>query len=1147
MMENGAEAAREEHALAVAAEDGDVIAGVNGDSPESENRSKVLEEDEVFEEAKEPPPHLLSDSHDGLMSGVEEGATAELESVESTDLQVSNKDPEEQGIARFKNDDPTDAEVNGSEKFDGDEISCQNDGEAKKGEVVVPDKFDASIEVQNCDQDIGERVSVASKEMITTCCEFDCAIGEKEVKEESVSLKSNPVVVQSDIGDVIHEVTNGSSIIVNDREATIEEGSKESSGKKPENKELVKSDGSNNLLHDGFENEEPVQVTSLKCESDSGTESSEWKQLTKTESVESVAVSEELKELNTTKNGNGFSATNGGFATNKHSTMVKEAESSCSQTSNLHNDKAGIHENAKKLGKESVENLNCSSSERNEGTKCTSSMEMPSTSSPAKLRDPGLSSRPAGLGTSAPLLEPSARSFQQSRNNISAPSQVSQPTDEPTNDDEEENDEIREKLQMIRVKFLRLAHRLGQTPHNVVVAQVLYRLGLAEQLKRNSNRPGVFSFDRASVVAEQLEAAGQESLDFSCTIMVIGKTGVGKSATINSILDEAKLPIDAFQLGTKKVQEVVGTVQGIKVRFIDTPGLASSSFDQHRNEKVLRTVKRFINKTSPDIVLYFDRLDMQSRDYGDAPLLQTITNTFGTSIWFNAIVVLTHAASAPPDGPNGSPLSYDTFVNQRSHVVQQAIRQAAGDVRLMNPVTLVENHSACRMNRAGQRVLPNGQVWKPQLLLLSFASKILAEANMLLKLQDSPPGKPFGSRPRVPPLPFLLSSLLQSRPQLKLPEEQFGDDDNLDEDLDVTSDSDEGSDYDELPPFKPLTKSQLAKLSKTQKKAYFEELDYRERLFYKKQLKEEKRRHKLAKKMADMAKDMPDEHSNEHVGEESSSTASVPVPMPDYVLPNSFDSDNPTHRYRFLDSSNQWLIRPVLDSQGWDHDVGYEGLNVERVFVIKEKIPLSVTGQLTKDKKECALQMEMASSIKHSESKATSLCLDMQTVGKDVAYTLRGETRFRNFRRNNTAAGISVTILGDSTSAGLKFEDKLTISKRLRVLMSGGAMTGRGDVAYGGRLEATLRDKDYPIGQALSTIALSLVDWHGELALGCNIQSQFPLGRRNNLVAHANLSNKGTGQIAIRLNSSEHLQIALLALVPIVRNVKRMFGSSQSM
>ncbi|XVE93810.1 hypothetical protein REPUB_Repub01dG0227200 [Reevesia pubescens] len=747
-------------------------------------------------------------------------------------------------------------------------------------------------------------------------------------------------------------------------------------------------------------------------------------------------------------------------------------------------------------------------------------------------------SRPAGLGRAAPLLEPAPRVVQQPRVNGTVSQAQAQQIEDPANGEAEANDETREKLQLIRVKFLRLAHRLGQTPHNVVVAQVLYRLGLAEQLRgRNGGRVGAFSFDRASAMAEQLEAAGNEPLDFSCTIMVLGKTGVGKSATINSIFDEVKFGTDAFQMGTKKVQDVVGTVHGIKVRVIDTPGLLPSWSDQRQNEKILHSVKRFIKKTPPDIVLYLDRLDMQTRDFGDMLLLRTISEIFGPSIWFNAIVVLTHAASAPPDGPNGTASSYDMFVTQRSHVVQQAIRQAAGDMRLMNPVSLVENHSACRTNRAGQRVLPNGQVWKPHLLLLSFASKILAEANTLLKLQDTPPGKPFATRTRTPPLPFLLSSLLQSRPQVKLPEEQYSDDDDgLDDDLDESSDSEDKSEYDELPPFKRLTKAQIAKLSKAQKNAYFDELEYREKLFMKKQLKEEKMRRKMMKKMAAAAKDLPSEYG-ENAEEESSGVSSVPVPMPDLALPASFDSDNPTHRYRYLDSSNPWLVRPVLDTHGWDHDIGYEGINVERLFVAKDKFPISFSGQISKDKKDANVQMELASSLKHGEGKATSLGFDMQTVGKDLAYTLRSETMFSNYRKNKATAGISVTLLGDALSAGVKVEDKLIANKRFQVVMTGGAMTGRGDLAYGGSLEAQLRDKDHPLGRSLSTLGLSVMDWHGDLAIGCNMQSQVPVGRSTNLIARVNLNNRGAGQVSLRLNSSEQLQLALVALLPLLKKL----------
>ncbi|XP_013584506.1 PREDICTED: translocase of chloroplast 120, chloroplastic-like [Brassica oleracea var. oleracea] len=753
--------------------------------------------------------------------------------------------------------------------------------------------------------------------------------------------------------------------------------------------------------------------------------------------------------------------------------------------------------------------------------------------------------RPAGLGRDAPLLEPTPRVPHQPRVNGNASQNQSEQAEDPTTAETDEHDETREKLQLIRVKFLRLSHRLGQTPHNVVVAQVLYRLGLAEQLRgRNGSRVGAFSFDRASSMAEQLEAAGQDPLDFSCTVMVLGKSGVGKSATINSIFDEVKICTDAFQMGTKRVQEVEGFVQGIKVRVIDTPGLLPSWSDQHKNEKMLKSVKAFIKKNPPDIVLYLDRLDMQSRDSGDTPLLRTITDVFGPSIWFNAIVGLTHAASAPPDGPNGTASSYDMFVTQRSHVIQQAIRQAAGDMRLMNPVSLVENHSACRTNRAGQRVLPNGQVWKPHLLLLSFASKILAEANALLKLQDNnTPGRPFVARSKAPPLPLLLSSFLQSRPQAKLPEEQYGDEEDED-DLDESSGSDEESEYDQLPPFKRLTNAEMARLSKSQKKEYLDEMEYREKLFMKRQLKEERKRRKMMKKYAAEIKGMAEEHS-ENVEEERSEPASVPVPMPDLSLPASFDSDNPTHRYRSLDSSNQWLVRPVLETQGWDHDVGYEGVNAERLFVVKEKIPISFSGQVTKDKKDANVQLEMASSVKHGEGRSTALGFEMQNAGKELAYTVRSDTRFNNFRKHKAAAGLSVTLLGDSVSAGLKVEDKLIANKRFRMVMCGGAMTSRGDVAYGGSLEAQLRDKDYPLGRFLSTLGLSVMDWHGDLAIGGNIQSQVPIGRSSNLIARANLNNRGTGQVSVRVNSSEQLQLAMVALVPLFKKLFSYYSPQQ--
>lgn len=118
--------------------------------------------------------------------------------------------------------------------------------------------------------------------------------------------------------------------------------------------------------------------------------------------------------------------------------------------------------------------------------------------------------------------------------------------------------DTRDKLLAIRVKLLRLSSRLGQTVRNTVVAQVLYRLDLAEKLKAGAGAgaAGIVGPERAAALAEQAEqAAGPESdLGFTCTILLLGKSGVGKSATVNSLLGaSANAATNAFESETKEV------------------------------------------------------------------------------------------------------------------------------------------------------------------------------------------------------------------------------------------------------------------------------------------------------------------------------------------------------------------------------------------------------------------------------------------------------------------------------------------------------------------------------------------------------------------------------------------------------------------
>lgn len=681
------------------------------------------------------------------------------------------------------------------------------------------------------------------------------------------------------------------------------------------------------------------------------------------------------------------------------------------------------------------------------------------------------------------------------------------------------------KVEDLQVKFFRLLQRLGQSKENLLVAKVLYRMHLATLIRAEETdlQRVNLSSSGAREIANQHEAAGMPQLDFSCRILVLGKTGVGKSATINSIFDQEKATTNAFQPATDCIQEIVGTVNGLNITFIDTPGfLPSSTNNVKRNKRIMLSVKRFIRKSPPDIVLYFERLDLINSGYSDFPLLKLITEVFGAAIWFNTILVMTHSSSSIPEGPNGYTVNYDSYTSQCTNVIQQYIHQAMLDSRLENPALFVENHPQCPRNILGEKILPNGQVWRSQLLLFCICTKVLGDVNSLLKFQNGVELGPTNSA-RVPSLPHLLSSLLRHRSVSN----QSGIDDEIEEIL--LSDKEEGNEYDQLPSIRILTKSQFEKLSKSQKEDYLDELEYRETLYLKKQMKEEYRRHK-EKLLLEEQKFSNSDNSDDQQGPPE------PVQLPDMAVPLSFDSDCAIHRYRCFVDNDQLLVRPVLDPQGWDHDVGFDGINLETTTEVKKNVYASVVGQMHKNKQDFNIQSECAAAYVNPMGPSYSIGVDVQSVGgKDMVCTVHSNTKLKNIKHNIADCGVSLTSFGKKYYVGAKLEDTLLIGKRLKFVINAGRMEGQGQVAHGGSFEACLRGEDYPIRNDNLSLTMTVLSFNKETVLSGNLQSEFRLSRSLKATVSANLNSRKMGQICIKTSSSEHLQIALVAVFSILK------------
>ncbi|XP_030508305.2 translocase of chloroplast 101, chloroplastic [Cannabis sativa] len=679
-----------------------------------------------------------------------------------------------------------------------------------------------------------------------------------------------------------------------------------------------------------------------------------------------------------------------------------------------------------------------------------------------------------------------------------------------------------EKMQVLRVKFLRLVHRLGISLEDSKVSQVLEKLFL--DVEKHTNH--FDALESTKKVALDFEADNQSNLDFCLNILVLGKSGVGKSATINFIFGEKKAMINAFKPATTSLKEIVGTVDGIKIRILDTPGLKVPAVDQAANQKMLSTINKYIKKFPPDVVFYVDRLDTQNRD-DDLPLLRSITRSLGSSIWKNAVVTLTHAASVPPDGSTGLPLNRDIFVAQKYHGVLQSISMAVDNLYLMNssimhPLALVENNS----------LQSDSSNSRSQLLLLCHSLKVLSEASSIAKREKPSDRRKFMGFPIHSSLMhYLLSSLLQSHahPNNAESDTEFADLWDLE--------SEEEDEYDQLPSFRPLSKSQIAMLSKEQRKNYFEEYDYRVKLLQRKQWKEEiKRLREIKTKGKEDGAHIYHDFKEDEEKEDSNST-SESVPLPDITLPLSFDGEESAYRYRSLDLSSELLVRPVMETYCWDHDCGYNGVNLEKEFVVSDRFPTAFSFQITKDKEKLNLHLDSSLSMKHGENCSTLAGLDIHTLGDQLAYIVRGETKVRSFRINKTTAGVTVNFIGKNLATGLKVEDQIAIGKFLVLATSAGALRSQGNTAYGANLELRLKEKDFPIGQDQSNLGLSLMKSKGDLALTAFLQSQFSIGQSSKTAIHIGLNHRRNGKITIKTSSSDQLQIALAGILPIMLSI----------
>lgn len=190
---------------------------------------------------------------------------------------------------------------------------------------------------------------------------------------------------------------------------------------------------------------------------------------------------------------------------------------------------------------------------------------------------------------------------------------------------------------------------------------------------------------------------GEKNKEFH--FLLVGRTGVGKSSTVNSLLGKKVAEVGEYEPTTMDVKLFKSEIEGIRFTIIDTPGLCDD-IDNDNDEKYLKMIKEKADKV--DVVWFVTKLSETRVSSDEKRGIKLITESLTGKVWDNAIIVFTFANDVSKD-------RYEEAKEKRAELIRKEIVKYSGKAIHTNiPAVFVDNTSD---------FTPDGKPWLGELFV----------------------------------------------------------------------------------------------------------------------------------------------------------------------------------------------------------------------------------------------------------------------------------------------------------------------------------------------------------------------------------------------------------------------------------------------